>query len=274
MTTYSLGSDDAELTRLEQQSARIAEPTRILFRAAGIGPGMRVLDLGTGIGDSAVILAELVGPSGEVVGLDNDPRMVETARARCDGLANVSFVEGDVTRAPGDGEYDAVVSRLLVLHLADPAAVLRHYLGSVRPGGLVVTLDYDTRAAGAEPAVPLVSEMFGLVAATLRSAGADPTIGSRLQAIHADVGLEDIGALAITQYLPPDSPVGPGLLAGVVRSLATRMVSLGLVTADQLDVDTLHDRLAAALREAGAFFVPPTLAASWGRRPGPVPHER
>lgn len=266
MTAYSLGSDDAELTRLEQQSARIAEPTRILFRAAGIAPGMRVLDLGTGIGDSAVILAELVGPSGAVVGLDNDPRMVETARARCAGLANVSFIEGDVTGSPDVGSYDAVVSRLLVLHLADPTTVLRHHLPSVKPGGLMVTLDYDTRAAGAEPAVPLVSELFGLVAATLRSAGADPTIGSRLQAIHADVGLSDIGALAITQYLPPDSPVGPGLLSGVVRSLAPRMIALGLVTEAELGLDTMPDRIAAALQESRAFFVPPTLAASWGRR--------
>ncbi|WP_243061084.1 methyltransferase domain-containing protein [Nocardioides sp. SR21] len=267
MTTYALGSDDAELTRLEQQSARIADPTRILLRAAGIAPGMRVLDLGTGIGDSAVILAELVGPSGSVVGLDNDPRMVATARARCAGHTNVSFVDGDVTGAVGDGEYDAVVSRLLVLHLADPTSVLRRYLASVRPGGLLVTLDYDTRAAGAEPAVPLVSELFGLVAAALRSAGADPTIGSRLQAIHADVGLDDIGALAITQYLPPDSPVGPGLLSGVVRSLAPRMVALGLATEAELDLGTLPDRISAALQRSGSFFVPPTLAASWGRRP-------
>lgn len=263
--TYSLGSTDAELDRLEQQSARIAEPTRILLRAAGIGPGMRVLDLGTGIGDSAVILAELVGPSGEVVGLDNDPRMVEMARARCAGVPNLSFVEGDVTTAPGAGEYDAVVSRLLVLHLPDPVGALRHHLPSLRPGGLLVTLDYDTRAAGAEPPVPVVDRMFGLVAATLRSAGADPTIGSRLQAIHEEVGLADIGALAITQYLPPDSPVGPALLSGVARSLASRMVSLGLVTEAELDLDTLAARIADGLRERGSFFVPPTLAASWGR---------
>lgn len=266
MATYSLGSNDAELTRLEQQSARIAEPTRILLRAAGIAPGMRVLDLGTGIGDSAVILAELVGPTGSVVGVDNDPRMIEMARARCSGLANVSFVEGDATGAPVSDEYDAVVSRLLVLHLADPTAVLRHHLDAVRPGGLMVTIDYDTRAAGAEPAVPLVSQLFGLVETTLRSAGADPTIGSRLQAIHADCGLSDIGALAITQYLPPDSPVGPGLLSGVVRSLAPRMVDLGLVSEAELDLDTLAARIAAELQASGSFFVPPTLACSWGRR--------
>lgn len=266
MTTYSLGSNDAELARLEQQSARIAEPTRILLRAAGIEAGMRVLDLGTGIGDSARILAELVGPSGSVVGLDNDPRMVETARSRCADVAHVRFVEGDATGAAAAGEYDAVVSRLLVLHLPDPAAALRQCLAALRPGGLMVTIDYDTRAAGAEPAVPLVSEMFDLVAQTLRSAGADPRIGARLQGIHRDVGLTDIAALAITQYLEPDSPVGPALLSGVVRSLAPRMVALGLVSEADLDLDTLADRIAVDLQASASYFVPPTLACSWGRR--------
>lgn len=266
MATYSLGSNDAELTRLEQQSARIAEPTRVLLSAAGIGPGMRVLDLGTGIGDSAVILAELVGPTGSVVGLDVDPRMVEVARSRCADLPNVSFVQGDVTAVPGDGEYDAVVSRLLVLHLADRTAALRHYLSAVRPGGLMVTIDYDTRAAGAEPAVPLVSQLFELVEATLRSAGADPRIGSRLQEIHRDLGLDDVQGLAITQYLSPDDPVGPGLLRGVVGTLAPRMVAAGLVSSDELDLDTLAARIAAELQASRSVFVPPTLAAAWGRR--------
>jgi hypothetical protein len=192
--------------------------------------------------------------------------MLEMARARCAGLPQVSFVAGDVSGAPDDGEYDAVVSRLLVLHLADPASVLRHYLGSVRPGGLMVAIDYDTGAARAEPPVPIVERMFALVAATLRSAGADPTIGSRLQGLLADAGLEEIGALAITQYLPPDSPVGPALLSGVVRSLAPRMVAQGLATEAELDLDTLIDRIADALRASGSYFVPPTLACAWGRR--------
>jgi SAM-dependent methyltransferase len=266
MATYSLGSNDGELTRLEQQSARIAGPSRILFSAAGIGPGMRVLDLGTGIGDSAMVLADLVGPTGEVVGLDNDPRMVEVARSRCAGLDNVRFVEGDVNGASAEGEYDAVVSRLLVLHLPDPAAVMRQYLAAVRPGGLMVAIDYDTGAARAEPQVPIVDRMFALVAATLRSAGADPTIGAHLQSMLESAGVADVETLAITQYLPVDSPVGPALLSGVVHSLAPRMVANGLATEAELDLPTLTTRIADALRASGSVFVPPTLACAWGRR--------
>jgi hypothetical protein len=50
MTRYVLGSDDAEIARLDHQAAAIAGATAAILPAAGIGPGMRVLDLGTGLG--------------------------------------------------------------------------------------------------------------------------------------------------------------------------------------------------------------------------------
>lgn len=65
--TYVLGHSDAELRRLETQ-ARVKDPiTRRFFVEAGVGPGMRVLDVGSGAGDVALLLAELVGESGQVV---------------------------------------------------------------------------------------------------------------------------------------------------------------------------------------------------------------
>src|SRR2546423_15332094 len=93
--TYILGFDAAEIARLDAQSARIAQPTRALLRAAGIAPGMRVLDLGTGLGAVAFELAELVGPSGAVVGVDQSAPLLQRAEARraAAGLMNVRFVE-------------------------------------------------------------------------------------------------------------------------------------------------------------------------------------
>jgi predicted RNA methylase len=73
---YPLGHAEHELERLNLQ-ARMIEPfTRHLFRQAGLSAGMRVLDVGCGCGDVAFLAAELVGPSGQVVGVDR----VGTAR--------------------------------------------------------------------------------------------------------------------------------------------------------------------------------------------------
>jgi len=267
MATYSLGYDDAEIARLEGQAQLIREPTRVLLEASGIAPGMRVLDLGTGLGHVAAAVAEMVGPDGQVVGVDVDSRMLELARARTEHLPHVQLVEADVTRWRGSEPFDAVVGRLILFHLQDPVGVLRHHLESVRPGGRVVMLDYDIGGLRTEPGDPFTTRMAALVMGAFRAAGADPTIGSRLQSILAAAGAEEVGGLAIAQYLSSDDPVGPAMLAAVVRSLAPVMVAHGLTTEAELDLDTLAARTADTLRSLDAVLVPPLLSGAWGGRP-------
>ncbi len=267
MATYSLGSNDAEIARLEGQAEFLREPTRVLLEASGIGPGMRVLDLGTGLGHVASAVADLVGPGGQVVGLDVDRRMLELAHSRTGHLPYVQFVEGDVARWRDDQPFDAVVGRLILFHLPDPVGVLRHHLGSIRPAGPMVFIDYDIGGLRAEPRDPLTERMTALIMTAFRASGADPTIGSRLQSILAEAGAEDVGGLAIAQYLSPDNPVGPAMLSGVVRSLAPVMLAHGLTTEQELDLETLATRTAQSLRATGSVLVPPILAGAWGRRP-------
>jgi SAM-dependent methyltransferase len=267
MTTYSLGSSDLELARLDAQAEFLDKPTRVLLEASGIGPGMRVLDLGTGPGHVAAAVAGLVGPSGEVVGVDIDPRMLEVARARTSDLSNVRFVEGDVTRWREDGSFDAVVGRLILFHVPDPVGVLRHHRRAVRSGGRVVMVDYDLGGLRAEPGEPFIDRMAVLVRAAFRSAGADPTIGSRLKGILALAGVVEVEGFAIAQYLGCDDPTGPAMVSGVVRSLAPVIVAHGLATEAELDLDTLAARAAESLQAKGSVLVPPLLAGAWGRRP-------
>ena len=70
---YPLGSSDREHERLIRQAKRIAPITERFFRDAGIGPGQTVLDVGSGVGDVAMLAANLVGPSREVMGIDATP---------------------------------------------------------------------------------------------------------------------------------------------------------------------------------------------------------
>jgi len=79
---YALGYTNAEHDRLIRQATRIAPITERLFREGGIGPGQRVLDLGSGVGDVALLVARLVGPSGEVVGIERDAASIARANAR------------------------------------------------------------------------------------------------------------------------------------------------------------------------------------------------
>ena len=98
---YALGRSEAETRRLMLQHRIYGPLTRRFFEAAGIGAGMQVLDIGSGAGDVALLLADIVGPSGRVVGIDTNAEILETARARVDaaGLSNVTFKAGDVMNA-------------------------------------------------------------------------------------------------------------------------------------------------------------------------------
>ena len=136
---YLLGSSDAEHQRLIRQATQLAPVTESFFREAGIGPGQRVLDLGSGVGDVAMLVARLVGPSGEVVAIERDARSINRARARTAeaGLHNVKFVETDIAHFSTETQFDAAVGRYILQFLPDPVATLRSLSENVRPGGII-----------------------------------------------------------------------------------------------------------------------------------------
>src|SRR5213596_1140556 len=135
---YALGSTDAEHERLIRQAARLAPLTERLFREAGIGSGQRVLDLGSGVGDVAMLAARLVGPSGQVVAIERDPKSIAKASARVTeaGFHNVSFNESNVNEILDEKPFDAAVGRFILMYLPDPVATLRSISQVVRSGGV------------------------------------------------------------------------------------------------------------------------------------------
>src|SRR5215469_12998150 len=136
---YPLGHTDAEHQRLIRQAARVAPITERFFREAGIGPGQRVLELGSGVGDVAMLVARIVGPSGEVVAIERDARTINRARARAAEacLRNIDFVQTDIGEYSTDSSFDAAVGRYILQFLPDPVATLRSVAKQVRPGGIV-----------------------------------------------------------------------------------------------------------------------------------------
>jgi 2-polyprenyl-3-methyl-5-hydroxy-6-metoxy-1,4-benzoquinol methylase len=79
---YALGYSEREFRRLRFQGEFFRDVTEDVFRRAGLGPGMRVLDIGCGVGDVSLLAAEMVGPSGEILGLDRSPEAIAVARSR------------------------------------------------------------------------------------------------------------------------------------------------------------------------------------------------
>jgi SAM-dependent methyltransferase len=267
VTEYLLGHDTNELARLEHQARMLAPATGAILALAGIEPGMRVLDLGTGAGDVAFQVAELVGPGGSVVGIDQSVTALTFAAHRAEqrGLTNVSFIRDDLhTVLPAD-EFDAVVGRLVLLYLPDPAEVVRRFAGLLRPGGVVAVMEYEMFAAGTLPPTDLSERVVFWVTEAFRRSSLDPSLGARLDDVLRRAGLGDVSMLGIQGYRPPGDRAGAALAAGIVRTLLPAIEKTGIATADEIDLDTLEDRFALDSAEHGAIFKPPTLVGAWAR---------
>ncbi len=118
-----------------------------LIEAAGIHEGMTVLDAGTGFGDPALEIAEAVGPTGKVVGIDHDDLSLQIARSRANdrGLKNVEFRKMEVTEISLDVDsFDAAVSRNVVVYFGDPVGFLGQLLRVTKSGGRVAAATWTS----------------------------------------------------------------------------------------------------------------------------------
>ena len=265
---YVLGTTDAEHDRLLRQAARLEPLTERLFRDAGIGPGQRVLDVGSGVGDVAFLVARLVGTAGEVIGIDLDGTALDKARARASqiGLRNVRFVESDVSATPAGPPFDAVVGRLILQFLPDPAAALRSLATKVKPGGVVVFHEANWANFLSQAAhLPLRSLCGSLIMETFQRSGA-----------RTDMALTLFRALLSMDFSPADlrleTPIGndPETRRWVYDLFCTvrkRFDEFGISASAVGDMDTLFQRLEAELDSTQSYAACIGLVGAWARKP-------
>src|SRR5450432_4205215 len=181
---YLLGHSSGEVERLQAQAHFIEPITRRIFREEGIVPGMRVLEIGSGAGDVAFLAADMIGTTGEVVGVDRVSAAVETARARAVGraLRHVSFQSGDPAEMSFDRPFDAVIGRYVLQFQQQPALMLRKLAAHARPGGVVVFHELDWDGVRSFPPSPLHDRYRAWCATTLQLSGAELHMGMKLHA--------------------------------------------------------------------------------------------
>lgn len=267
---YVFSAEEAEFQRLVEQGRFLGDLTRRLFVDAGIGPGMRVLDIGCGMGDVSLIAAELVGPAGAVVGVDISCDTAAAARRRlaAAGAANVRVVEGDLAALSLEGEFDAVVGRLILMYMADPAAILASVARYLRPGGILASQEMDfTAPSPSYPASPLWERLGGWWRAASSAAGAEQQMGLKLYGTYLAAGLP-APALRMDARVGggPDFPIyewGAEAIRGVIPLLER----FGIATADEVQVDTLADRLRDEVVAGGGVIGSPPLVGAWTRKP-------
>ena len=133
---------------LERQKllAKVLAPvTDRLLSVLQLPSGARGLDLGCGMGETTRQLARTLDKPNEIIGLELNPDLVERAKKLSSGEQDdVSFEQGDVSALEfADNSFDFVFARYLLMHLAEPEAVLKEMLRVCKSGGAVAVQEPD-----------------------------------------------------------------------------------------------------------------------------------
>jgi SAM-dependent methyltransferase len=193
MAGYALRLSAAEVERyrLMAELARVTEAD--LWAAAGITDGARVADVGCGPGAVLALLADAVGPTGSVVGVDGNADAVAAARDRitAGALTNAEARVGQADATGLDpGSFDVAVLRHVLAHNGGREdRIVEHLASLVRPGGVVYLVDVDLTAMRVNPWPDGLADILDAYLAFHRSLGNDPSVGLRLAHLARTAGL-------------------------------------------------------------------------------------
>ena len=266
---YELGYSGAELRRLTIQHDLYVPYTRRLLLDAGLSPGMKVLDVGSGAGDVSMLAADLVGDGGEVVGVEINPKSVETARSRASnaGYRNVRFELGDVREESFDSEFEAVIGRWVLMWVADPVAVLIIAKGLLKADGIIAFQESEfTFGPASFPETPLIGQIAQWHELMMEQGGPEFHMGYKLYKTFLDAGLP-------APHLEFNTPIGGGpswggyeFIAETMRALLPRIQQLGVAGSTEVEIETLADRIRDEIILANGFATMMPVIGAWARK--------
>jgi len=254
MADYTLVVSEDEIARyrLMAQHALAGEQRQLAL--AGIAPGAVVADVGCGPAAMSVELARLVGPDGQVTGVERADEALAAARQVVaeSGVVNVELRQApaEATGLP-EGSADVVMMRHVLAHNGGAEqAIVDHLATLVRPGGAVYLVDVDLTGIRMLDVDPGLADLTERYAAFHAGRGNDPMVGLRLGKLLAAAGLDVVDFTGTYNLL-----VAPPGLRPPAWAAREAMLADGVVT--QADLD----RWAAAFERMDAADVRPTMFA-------------
>jgi len=205
---------------------------------------MRVLDVGCGNGDLSRIAAALAGPGGEVVGIDRSEGALASARAVPVGteIAPILYQTADLCGdLPDLGLFDAIIGRRVLMYLPDAAATLAQLARLAKPGTIIgfqehARADLPTGAGD----LPVHRECYKMVWDTVVAEKGDVTLGYRLARLISEAGFAIEHARSEGVLIQPWEE---SFLPTLTRAMLPRMIEHGVAREEEVDLDTLSDRI-------------------------------
>jgi SAM-dependent methyltransferase len=255
---YVLGTHDEEIDRLGLQHVVWRPWMLASWRRAGITQGSRVLDVGAGPGFATADLAEVVGGSGEVLGLERSERFVAAARRRCRerGLANARIEEIDLmSDAIPATSLDAAWCRWVACFVASPPSLIAAIAGALKPGGVAIFHEYGDYASWRlMPPRPAIDRFVAAVMASWRATGGEPDVGLTLPPLLQACGFRIRHVRPLVFAVRPSDFVWQWP-STFLRAGASRLRELGRLSA--ADVESLVLEFDEAERDPSTVMMTP-----------------
>ena len=266
-SSYVLGTHEEEVERLGLQH-RVWRPRMLeAWRRAGVTVGSRVLDVGAGPGYAAADLAEIVGPTGEVVAVERSARFIQAMRGLLErrGLKNVSTHEIDLMDDPlPASEFDVAWCRWVASFVSSPERLVNSIREALKVGGRVVFHEYvDYKTWRLAPRRKLVEAFVAEVMASWRASGGEPDISLVLPGLLTAAGFRIIHAEPMVFAVHPSDYIWQWL-ASFVNINLERLVELKRVEARW--ADEVRAEWAAAEGEPTSILLTPMVLEIVGEK--------
>ncbi len=258
MSTYVLGTHDAELQRLGFQAQVWRARALALFERAGFGQGQRLLDVGCGPGYVTLDLARIATSSGEVLAVDASERYIEHLQAQ-PRLAEQSRVEawvGDAQRLELDAaSLDGAFERWVMCFVPEPEKVVAAVARALKPGGAFVIQEYaNYEAMRLAPRSRAFERVVEAVAHSFRQRGGDPDVACRLPAMLQASGFKVVHLEPVVRAGGPRTEFWQWP-EGFFFNYVPLLVERGLLTPAEQDAFE-HDWRARAADPLAQFYSP------------------
>jgi len=221
------------------------------------------------MGDVALLAAQVVGPQGQVVGIDVDGAALARAKQRAEarGVRNIRFVETDLAQFSAEKPFDAIVGRLVLQFVPQPIEMLGALAGALRAGGVMVFQESNWEALLSQVShLPLRRTCCELILEAFKRSNASVNMGSVFLRGFQQIGFPD-------PRMRLDVPIGVDSetrrwVYDLVRTLYPRFVEYGFSVSVLGDLATLSERLESELTRHNSYAACIGLTGVWSRKPG------
>jgi len=246
---------------LDAQAELGRERKQGVYALMHVQPGHRVLDVGCGPGTDTLPLAQIVGTTGQVMGLDTSEAMVAEANNRAEKAGVQDWVEhklGDASSMPfEDGYFDACHAERVFMHLRNPEQVFSEMVRVTKPGGWIAIIDGDWCTLSIDtPEVDVERKIATFIGRWHKN----PYAGRQLYRFFKQHGLVDV-SIDVLPIVFTDLASAQSLVR--LDERADKACEAGVITRDELE------RFRSSMEQAdaaGAFFCQGNQVTAIGRK--------